>query len=97
MLIDGPPSMVPIESTQLEFVVNTDWNIFHQKETDTWYVLDRGSWLSNNMLSSGDWFSTTELPRDFLNLQYNSEWSQVVKAMPPRMPQKPPAPFIISY
>ena len=97
LLIDGPPSMAPIESTQLEFVVNTDWYIFHQKESDTWYVLDQGSWLSNNMLSSGDWFGATELPRDFLNLQYNSEWSQVVKAMPPRAPQKPPAPFIISY
>ncbi len=97
LLIDGPPSMVAIESTQLEFVVNTDWDIFHQKENETWYVLDQGSWLSNNMLSSGDWFSTTELPGDFLNLQYNSEWSRVTKAMPPRPPQKPPAPFIISY
>ena len=57
-----PLDWLAIESTQLEFVVNTDWDIFHQKESDTWYVLDQGSWLSNNMLSSGDWFSTTELP-----------------------------------
>ncbi|MEE8340362.1 MAG: hypothetical protein V3R56_09475 [Xanthomonadales bacterium] len=97
LLIDGPPSMASIASTQLEFVVNTDRDIFHQKESDTWYVLEQGSWLSNNMLSSGDWFSTTELPRDFLTLQLNSDWPQVTKAMPPRTPQQPPAPFIISY
>ena len=97
LLIDGPPSMAVIENTQLEFVVNTDKDIFHHKESDTWYVLDNGSWLSNNMLSSGDWFSTTELPEDFLTLQYNSNWPQVIDAMPPSKPRKPALPFIISY
>jgi hypothetical protein len=97
LLIDGPPSMATIENTSLEFVVNTDRDIFHQKESDSWYVLDQGNWLSNNMLSSGDWFSTTELPGDFLTLQYNSNWPQVIDAMPPRVPKKPPVPFIISY
>jgi len=97
LLIDGPPSLASIESTQLEFVVNTDWDIFHQKESDTWYILDQGSWLTNNMLSSGDWFNTTELPGDFLTLQYNSNWPQVSKALPARTPQQAAAPFIISY
>jgi len=97
LLIDGQPSMASIESTQLEFVVNTDRDIFQHKESDAWYILDQGSWLSNNMLSSGDWLSTTQLPEDFLTLQLNSYWPQVGKAMPPRTPRQPPLPFIISY
>ena len=97
LLIDGPPSLAVIENTQLEFVVNTDRDIFHQKESNSWYVLEQGGWLFNNMLSSGDWFSTTELPGDFQTLQYNSNWPQVIDAMPPRPSDKPPVPFIISY
>jgi hypothetical protein len=97
MLIDGPPSKVPIEGTKLEYVINTDWDIFHHTGTEAWYVLSNGSWQSNTMLSSGDWFSTLELPQDFLTLQLNSDWPQVTQAMPPRKPESPPVPFTISY
>ena len=55
MLIDGPPSKVPIAGTQVEFVVNTDWDVFHSQENKSWYILHQGSWRTSNMLSSGDW------------------------------------------
>ena len=97
MLIDGPPANEPITSTSLEFVVNTDWDIFHNKDSDSWYILKDGAWLTNNMLSSGDWLMTTELPRDFLTLQVNSDWPRVAAAMPPRKSDTPPLPIIISY
>jgi len=97
MLIDGPPSRVPIYSTGLEFVVNTDWDVFHDTQNDSWYILDQDSWLANNMLSSGDWTSTTELPRDFLTLQVSSDWPQVAAALPARNPASPPLPITISY
>ena len=74
MLIDGPPSSVPIMGTQLEFVVNTNWDVFHSLENDSWYILLNGFWLRNSMLGSGDWISTSELPRDFLTLQVSSDW-----------------------
>jgi hypothetical protein len=97
LLIDGPPSMAPIESTGLEYVINTDWDIFHHKASKNWYLLSDQSWQSNNMLSSGDWFPTLELPGDFQTLQYNSYWPQVAEAMPPRPSEKPSVPFTISY
>jgi hypothetical protein len=97
MLIDGPPAMAPIFSTQLEFVVNTDWNVFHDRQSGSWFVLDDGHWLKSNMLTSGDWISTTELPRDFLTLQVSSDWPQVGAAMPASEPQSPPFPITISY
>lgn len=97
LLIDGPPAPVGIEGTQLEFVVNTDWDIFHDKRSDRWFILDDGYWITNTMLSSGDWLNTTELPRDFLNLQVNSDWPAVAAAMPPRKANKRPVPITISY
>jgi hypothetical protein len=97
MLIDGPPSMAKIEHTGLEYVVNTDWDIFHHKAGDRWYLLHDSSWQSNNMLASGDWFPVTELPQDFLSLKLNSNWPQVAEAMPPRPAEKPALPFTISY
>jgi hypothetical protein len=97
MLIDGPPVTVPIQATRLEFVVNTDWDVFHDVASGSWYILDGNYWLSGNMLSSGDWLSTTDLPRDFLTLQVSSEWPQVAAAMPVRASELPPLPITISY
>ena len=97
MLIDGPPARVPISGTGLEFVVNTDWTVFYSDERKAWYVLEDGSWLTNSMLSSGDWRRTTELPPDFLTLQVSSDWPKVAAALPPRTVQSPPLPFLISY
>jgi len=97
MLIDGPPSKVKIGNTGLSFVVNTDWSIFQDQGTEIWYILEQGSWYSNNFLSSGNWRSTLELPDSFLTLQVSSDWPEVAAAMPPRKPDKIPLPFIISY
>jgi hypothetical protein len=97
MLIDGPPALTTIEPTELEFVVNTDWSVFHDRRSDHWYILDDGYWITNTMLSSGDWLNTTELPRDFLTLQVSSEWPRVGEAMPPRKSESKPLPITISY
>ena len=97
LLIDGPPVRVPVEGTRLEFVVNTDWTVFHDPGARSWFLLDDGHWLRNNMLSSGNWLSTTDLPEDFLTLQLNSDWPDVAAAMPPQRPATPPLPVLISY
>ena len=97
MLVDGPPALVNIPATGISFVVNTDWDVFQDRQSGLWYVLDNGHWLRGNMLSSGDWLATTQLPADFLTLQVSSDWPQVAAAMPPRDPGSRPLPIIISY
>ena len=97
MLIDGQPSMQAIDSTDLEYVINTDWDVFHHKPSDRWFVLDNGHWLANTMLSSGDWLTRFDLPADFETLQLNSYWPQVAAALPPRPADQKPLPFTISY
>jgi hypothetical protein len=97
MLIDGPPALAGIPATSIEFVVNTDWDVFHDRKSDRWYVLDQGAWLEGNMLASGDWRTTSELPRDFLSLQVSPDWPRVAAAMPPVEPAERPARIVISY
>ena len=97
MLIDGPPSMAAIAAMQLEYVVNTNWDIFHHTGNERWYILKDGSWLENTMLSGGNWKTATELPGDFLTLQFNSDWEYIAKTLPPRQPDSKPLPLTISY
>jgi hypothetical protein len=97
MLIDGQPVLRPIESSGLEYVINTDWDVFHLKSPERWFILDDGHWLTNTMLASGDWLSTTDLPAEIRNLEFNSYWPQVREALPPRPPDAKPLPFTISY
>src|SRR5210317_1201255 len=97
MLIDGPPSNVPIQGTQIEFVVNTDWDVFKSQQSGAWFILKEGYWLTSNMLNSGDWRNTTELPRDFMTLQVSSDWPSVAASMPPRKHPTRPLPITISY
>lgn len=97
MLVDGPPARVKIDGTRLEFVVNTDWSVFYSRDTQAWYILDEGHWLTSNMFSSGDWKTTLDLPEDFLTLQVSSDWPNVAAAFPPVQPKTPPKPLLISY
>jgi hypothetical protein len=97
MHIDGPPATVPIPATGLEFVVNTDWDVFRHLGSDTWYILDGAHWISNTMLSGGDWRPTADLPDGFLTLQVSSDWPRVAAAMPPRVAESKPLPIVISY
>ena len=97
MLIDGPPAMVEIPATGIEFVVNTDWDVFHDLASGSWFILDRETWLTSNMLTSGDWRNATELPRGFLTLQVSSDWPQVAAAIPLKTPTSNPDPITISY
>lgn len=96
LLIDKQPVAAPITGTGLEFVVNTDWKLFHQPVTGNWYVLNRGAWQTHSMLATGGWNTTTELPDDFRLLALGDEWQEIREAYPARMPEQQPPPFIVS-
>jgi hypothetical protein len=97
MLIDGPPAPVPIPGTDIAFVVNTDWSVFHHRGNQRWFILDGRHWLTNTMLASGSWLNTDDLPADFLTLQVSSDWPAVGASMPAVKATTEPVPLIISY
>lgn len=94
--VDKEPVRASIEGTDLEYVVNTNWNVFYYGPDEQWYVLNDNAWQQNNYLANGDWITTDKLPVDFEKLALNDNWSAVRKAMPARKPVNPPAPFVIS-
>jgi hypothetical protein len=54
---------VPIEKTKLEFVVNTNWDVFFDKDKKNYYMLDNQTWLTAKELK-GPWAVTKTLPKD---------------------------------
>ncbi len=96
LLIDKQAVAAPITGTSLQFVVNTDWDLFHQPETGNWYVINQGTWQTQSMLATGGWNSTDQLPEDFRLLALGDEWKSVREALPPSIPVTEPLPFIVS-
>jgi len=94
--IDKEPVKAPIEGTDLEYVVNTDWNIFYYPPDAHWYVLNGDTWQQNNYLADGGWKSVDALPGDFSKIALQDRWQEVAKALPPGIPANPPVPFAIS-
>ena len=50
LLVDGEPVRAPIEKTEVEFIVNTNWDLFHDKKGKTYYLLVDKTWLSASAL-----------------------------------------------
>jgi len=94
--VDKEPVRAPIEGTDLEYVVNTNWNVFYYRPDEQWYVLNEDAWQQNNYLADGGWTTTDKLPADFEKLALSDSWPEVQKAMPARKPESPPSPFTIS-
>ena len=94
--IDKEPIKAMWGNYSLEYVVNTNWNIFFSSEQGRWYVLNNGTWQSNNSLSDGGWVVTENLPPEFQSIPVNDRWQLVHDALPARLPEKDPVPFIIS-
>jgi hypothetical protein len=94
--IDKEPVRAKVKGTKLEYVVNTNWNVFYYQPDEQWYVLNDGTWQLNNYLSDGGWTTTDKLPEDFEKLALNDQWAEVKEALPASKPSKPPEPFVIS-
>jgi hypothetical protein len=82
LLVDGEPVRAPIEKTELEFVVNTNWDLFYHKKTKNYYLLADKTWLSASALA-GPWAVTGKLPAEMSQLPANQNWDDVKKAIPP--------------
>jgi len=82
LLVDGKVVQAPIEKTNLEFVVNTNWDLFFDKSSSKYYLLDEKKWLTATSLG-GPWVATTKLPDDISKIPDQPNWADVKKAIPP--------------
>ncbi len=80
LLVDGKPVLAPVQGTTLQYVVNTNWDLFY--DNSDYYLLSGKTWLKSKEL--GDrWAATTKLPADFSKLPADQNWGDVKAAVPP--------------
>jgi hypothetical protein len=81
LITDGKLARAPIKKTDLEFVVNTNWDIFYDKDKSRYFLLNGKQWLTSEKLD-GPWTSATKLPKDMAKLPEDSNWADVKPAIP---------------
>jgi hypothetical protein len=80
--IDGEPLMAPVSDVEnIEFTLNTNWDLFKDKTTGLFYLLNEDQWLQTSDLE-GDWTRSTELPDEFSQLP-TEQWNQTLEHIPP--------------
>lgn len=82
MIINGEVVKAPIENTQLEFVVNTNWDLVYDNHSEFFYVLNEGTWQQSRSLAPPQWTTTTSLPADFGKLPDNKNWASAKQHIP---------------
>jgi hypothetical protein len=93
LLVEGKPVLAPIEKTKLEFVVNTNWDVFFDKTYSQYYLLNDKQWLTAASLE-GPWTATTTVPNDMSKLPGLPNWENVKKAIPPPSSAGGPVPKV---
>ncbi len=84
LLVEGPPVKAPIAGTKLEFVVNTNWDLFFDPLSEAYFVLNDKVWLTATKLD-GEWTIAASLPKDFAKLPKGDQWDHVKKVVPPKV------------
>ena len=80
LMVDGKPVLVPIEGTNLKYVVNTNWDLFY--DGNEYFLLSGKTWLKSKE-PSGPWTATTKLPAEMAKLPKGQNWDGVLKQVPP--------------
>jgi len=86
VIIDGEPILLDIEGTELQKIVNTNWDLFFEKDGGRYFLRDDKVWLSAKGLKEA-WTPVTKLPKDFLRLPASEQYTEVLhsasKPQPP--------------
>ncbi len=82
LIVDGDPVLSPIDKTDIEFVVNTNWDLFYEKSTKQYFLLVDDVWLTSQNLN-GSWKQTQILPKDMSALPAGQNFDDVKKEIPP--------------
>lgn len=85
VILDGEPIWAPIEGLDLQFAVNTNWDLFQRTASDTTalYVRHEDVWMTAPALD-GPWTPAGELPDSFSNLPADDNWSDARGNLPGR-------------
>jgi len=83
VVFDGPPVLAPIANSTLSSVVNTNWDVFQESRSKTWFLLLNGGWLAAPE-AKGPWVPAGALPPAFAALPADGNFANVKKQIPGR-------------
>jgi hypothetical protein len=83
LIVQGEPVLVPVEKTDISYVVNTNWDLFFDKTSKNYYLLVENVWLTSKTLD-GKWTRTTSLPKALSSLPSGQNFDEVKKMIPPK-------------
>jgi hypothetical protein len=81
--LDGDPIWSPIKGNDLQFAVNTNWDLFLHGPSRTYYLRNGDSWLSATEVR-GPWSPAAALPESFIKLPDEDNWKDVKAKLPGR-------------
>lgn len=82
VIVQGEPVLVPIDKSDMQYVVNTNWDLFYDKTGKDYYLLADNIWLTSKDLE-GKWTKTMSLPAGLNNLPSGQNFDEVKKMIPP--------------
>ena len=80
--VDGQPVLAQIKNTKLQFVVNTNWPLFLDKSSGSYYLFTGKRWLQARSVNS-PWSIASILPKDMSKLAQDPQWKGLAKAITP--------------
>ena len=84
--VAGDPVLVPFQKTDLEYVLNTSWRVFHDKSNSQYYLLAGEQWLTAAKLE-GPWSKTGKLPNDMNAVANDEHFADLKPFVPPPKPK----------
>jgi hypothetical protein len=90
----GLPQFKPIKDTQLQFAINTNWDVFFDKTDSHYYLLNGESWLTSSDPLKQPWTPTRALPRELSRLPADANWEDVRRNIPGKSVAAAPAVFV---
>ncbi|RFM26443.1 hypothetical protein DXN05_19635 [Deminuibacter soli] len=85
LMVEGEPVLAPIEKNDMQFIVNSNWDLFCDKKKQNYYLLEDKTWLTATSLQ-GPWTQTLQLPKDMNKLPAGQNFDDVKKMIPPPPP-----------
>jgi len=92
--LDGAPIWSPIMGTDLQYAINTNWDLFLHGPSKIYYLRNNDTWLRTSTLEGG-WVPAT-LPDSFKKLPKDDNWKEVIANVPGKKlsPDKAPKVFL---
>ena len=92
---DGAPILSPIEGTSLQYVVNTNWDVFLDTTTKIYYLRNDSYWLQTTD-PKGAWAPAGKLPESFGKLPADDNWKDVKANLPGQKIDKKKVPTVFA-